>query len=107
MLGEGYMTITEDSEYSRDYLDPDSRSIANAVRIVFTSGEATPRVEVRYTLGHRRRRTEAMPDLRDKFASNIATRLLARRVALLLQLWDAPDMLVALPVQRFVDRLAL
>lgn len=101
------MTITEDPEYSRDYLDPERRSIANAVRIVFANGETLPRVETRYPLGHRRRRAEALPLLREKFAANSATRLPARRVERLLQLWDAPNMLTELPVQRFMDLLAL
>ena len=101
------MVVTEDPGYSREYLDPDRRSIANAVRVVFTSGEATPRVEVRYPIGHRRRREEARPVLRDKFAANIATRLPARACERLLALWDDPAALAAMPVHHFMGLLAL
>ena len=101
------MVVTEDPDYSREYLDPDRRSIANAVRVVFTSGEATPRVEVRYPIGHRRRRDEARPVLRAKFAANIATRLAPRACERLLALWDDPAALAATPVHHFMGLLAL
>ncbi|MFP3441676.1 2-methylcitrate dehydratase, partial [Pantoea sp. SIMBA_133] len=48
------MVVVEDEGYTRDYLDPDKRSIANAVRVVFTDGSATDKVEVAYPIGHRR-----------------------------------------------------
>lgn len=101
------MRVTEDAEYSREYLDPDARSIANAVQVFFADGSATPRVEVRFPIGHRRRREEARPYLQAKFAANIATRLPARRCERLLALWHEPDTLAAMPVHRFMDVLAL
>ena len=69
------MEVVEDPRYSRDYLDPSKRSIANAVQVFFTDGSTTPRVEVEYPLGHRRRRAEAMPQLEQKFQASAATRL--------------------------------
>ncbi len=68
------MEVVEEPRYSRDYLDPDKRSIANAVRVLFTDGTATPRVEVEYPLGHRRRRAESEPYLVEKFRRNAGTR---------------------------------
>jgi 2-methylcitrate dehydratase len=68
------MTIQEDGQYSRDYLDPAKRSIANALQIVFQDGSATERVAVEYPIGHRRRRAEGIPLLEKKFLSNLATR---------------------------------
>jgi 2-methylcitrate dehydratase len=64
------MTATEDPHYTRDYLDPDKRSIANAVQIFFTDGTNTPRIEVEYPIGHRRRRAEGIPLLVEKFERN-------------------------------------
>ncbi|MDP6451646.1 MAG: 2-methylcitrate dehydratase, partial [Lentisphaeria bacterium] len=55
------MTVTEDPAYTRDYLDPDKRSIANAVQVEFHDGTSTDLIEVHYPLGHRRRRDEALP----------------------------------------------
>jgi len=63
----------EDPQYSRDYLDPDKRSIANAVQILFKDGTRTPRIEVEYPIGHRRRRSEGIPLLVEKFERSVAT----------------------------------
>ena len=65
------MVVTEDAEYSKDYLAPDSRSIANSVQVVFDDGTSTDAVEVWYPLGHRRRRDEARPWLHRKFEGNV------------------------------------
>jgi len=63
------MKVTEVPAFTRDYLDPAKRSIANAVQVFFRNGTATRRVEVEYPLGHRRRRHEAEPVLLAKFRS--------------------------------------
>ena len=75
------IVITEDPRYTRDYLDPDRRSIASAVRVRFADGTATERVEVRYPVGHRMRRAEGLPLLEEKFRANVATRFPRRRAA--------------------------
>ena len=65
------MIVVEDHEYTRDYLAPESRSIANSVQVGFNDGSKTDPVEVRYPLGHRRRRKEAQPWLVRKFENNM------------------------------------
>ncbi|HUG10047.1 MAG TPA: bifunctional 2-methylcitrate dehydratase/aconitate hydratase [Opitutaceae bacterium] len=60
------MTVTEDKQFSRDYLDPDKRSIANAVQVFFKDGTNSERVEVHFPIGHRRRRSEGIPVLKQK-----------------------------------------
>ena len=67
------MFAREDQRYTRDYLDPSKRSIANAVQVFFTDGTETPRIEVEYPVGHRRRRAEGIPLLVEKFERNLAT----------------------------------
>ncbi|HEX4792637.1 MAG TPA: 2-methylcitrate dehydratase [Humisphaera sp.] len=69
------MRVTENSRYSRDYLDPEKRSIANRVQVFFTDGSATEAIEVEYPIGHRRRRADAIPLLRNKFAASLKDRL--------------------------------
>ena len=101
------MRVTEDADYSREYLDPEARSIANAVQVFFCDGSATQRVEVRFPIGHRRRREEARSYLFAKFAANIATRLPARRCSQLRTLWHDPEALAAMPVHHFMDLLAM
>jgi len=73
------IVIRERERYSRDYLDPDKRSIASAVRVRFTDGTATDVVEVEYPVGHRMRRAEGMPLLEEKFRANVATRFPRQR----------------------------
>jgi len=60
------MVVTEDKQYSKDYLDPEKRSIANAVQVFFTDGTSTEKVAVEYPIGHRRRRAEGIPLLQEK-----------------------------------------
>jgi len=64
----------EDKRYSQDYLDPDKRSIANAVQVFFKDGGHTEKIEVEYPLGHRRRRQEGIPLLEAKFKTHLAHR---------------------------------
>jgi 2-methylcitrate dehydratase len=66
------MVVEEDPRYTRDYLDPAKRFIANAVRVVFADGSATGLAEVEVPLGHPRRRAEAVPLLREKLITNLA-----------------------------------
>ncbi len=101
------MVVFEDETFSRDYLDPDKRSIANAVQVFFHDGSATERMVIEYPLGHRRRRAEALPLLERKFAANIATRLPAQRAEALLALWRNPMALSALTASELFDLLAL
>jgi 2-methylcitrate dehydratase len=100
------MTVTVDAAYSQDYLDPEKRSIANAVQVHFRDGTATRRVAVEYPMGHRRRRAEALPLLEQKFSANIATRMPRRRCEALLTFWHDPARLNAMPVHEFMDVLA-
>jgi 2-methylcitrate dehydratase len=95
--------VREEPRYSRDYLDPDKRSIANAVQVFFVDGTSTPRVEVEYPLGHPRRRAEALPLLRAKAENNLLTRFPAQRVRELLARFEDPQALMDLPVPEFVD----
>lgn len=66
--------VEEDKFYSLSYLDPDERSITNAVQVEFKDGTRTEKVEVQYPLGHRRRRAEAIPAIEEKFTKNLKTR---------------------------------
>ena len=69
------MEVRENPRFTVDYLDPDKRAIANAVQVFFRDGSSTPRVEVPYPVGHRRRRREGAPLLQDKFERHLRARL--------------------------------
>ena len=100
------MEVIEEPRYSREYLDPDRRSIANAMQMEFADGSKTDRIEVEYPIGHRRRRAAAVPLLRDKFQHNAQTRFAAERVQRLLEVFVEPSRLDALPVHEFVGLFA-
>ncbi|MGE3920209.1 MAG: bifunctional 2-methylcitrate dehydratase/aconitate hydratase [Gammaproteobacteria bacterium] len=68
------MQVVEEVQFSTDYHDPEKRSIANAIQVFFQNGEGTEKVTVEYPIGHRRRRTEGVPRLLEKFQSNLQTR---------------------------------
>ena len=67
------MVIEEDERYTKEYLESDKRSIANAIQIFFQDGSSTDKIEVEYPIGHRRRREQGIPLLVEKFERNLAT----------------------------------
>lgn len=67
------MEVIENKQYSVDYLDPNKRSIANAVQVHYIDGTSSEFVECEYPLGHRFRRDEAIPKIIEKFSSNLKT----------------------------------
>ena len=101
------MKVAEEPGYSRDYLDPDLRSIANAVQVFFADGTATERVAVEFPLGHRRRRQEAKPLLREKYRTSLTERFSADRTEKLLDLWDNPTSLDSFAADEFLQLFAL
>jgi len=68
------ITCVEDVQFTRDYLDPDKRSIANGIIVHFADGTTLPEELVEYPIGHKRRRREGMPLLVEKFRTNLGRR---------------------------------
>ena len=97
------MVVVEDAQYSRDYLDPQKRSIANAVQVFFKDGSATEKVVVEYPIGHRRRRAEGMALLVKKFEANLASRLAPNQCKEIMELCFDPQRLSSKPVDQFMD----
>ena len=97
------MIVIEDARFSHDYLDPDKRSIANAVQVYFKDHSATEKVVVEYPIGHRRRRAEGMPLLVKKFEANLASRLSPEPCREILNLCNDPKTLQATAVDKFMD----
>jgi 2-methylcitrate dehydratase len=100
------MVCVEDKQFSKDYHDPDKRSIANAITVKFKDGSKTKEIVVEFPIGHRRRRKEGMPVLIEKFKTNLARRFPEKqRAAILAAALDATT-LSTLPVHEFVDLMA-
>jgi 2-methylcitrate dehydratase len=97
------MTCVENKQWSRDYLDPAKRSIANAVQVFFNDGSKSERIAVEYPVGHRRRRKEGIPLLEAKFRINLARKLAPKQQQAILALCSDARKLEATPVNEFVD----
>jgi 2-methylcitrate dehydratase len=100
------MACVEATQYSKDYLDPEKRSIANAIQIFFKDGTATPNIAVEYPIGHRRRRAEGMPLLMKKFETNLASRFGTAQCESILSLCTDARALDSTPVDKFIDLFA-
>ncbi|MDY6829617.1 MAG: bifunctional 2-methylcitrate dehydratase/aconitate hydratase [Pseudomonadota bacterium] len=101
------MVVEEDERYSREYHEPDKRSIANAMQVFFKDGSSTEKVAVEYPIGHRRRRADGIPLLEEKFRSNLATRFPAKRCERIYALCKDRKALEATPVNAFMDLLVI
>ena len=97
------MECVEDKQFSKDYHDPDKRSIANGITIHFKDGSKTSEVVVEYPIGHRRRRAEGIPVLEAKFRTNLLRRFPARQAVAILALCKDQERLEDTPVHEFVD----
>jgi 2-methylcitrate dehydratase len=100
------MEVVESPHFSRDYLDPQKRSIGNAIQVFFRGGSSTRRVAVDYPVGHRRRRTEGVPLLLAKFEGAVRGQFNASRAGEVLALFSSPGKLDAMPVKEFMGNLA-
>jgi len=100
------MVVAEDKQFSRDYMDPAKRSIANAVQVFFTDGTRTERVEVHFPIGHRRRRAEGIPLLQEKALAAFAGHFGRDRAGSLMELFADRGRLEATPVHEFVGQFA-
>jgi 2-methylcitrate dehydratase len=97
------MICVEDPQFTKDYLDPDKRSIANAITVEFKDGRSLAEVVVEYPIGHRRRRKEGIPLLVEKFKTNLARRFPAKQQRAILDIALDDARLAATPVNEFVD----
>ena len=97
------MQCIENKQFTQDYLDPSKRSIANALQIFYQDGTHSEKITVEYPIGHRRRRTEGIPELIKKFSKNLNREFDPEHAAKILNLNLDYEKLVATPVHEYVD----
>jgi 2-methylcitrate dehydratase len=97
----------EDPQFTRDYHDPEKRSIANALTVEFKDGKRLAETVVEYPIGHKRRRKEGMPVLVEKFRTNLARRFPAKQQKAILDLCMDQARLEQTPVDEFVDLMVI
>jgi len=96
------ITCVEEPQFTRDYHDPEKRSIANSLRMELNDGTVLEKT-VEYPIGHRRRREEGMPLLIEKFRTNLRRRFAEDRQQRILEVSLNPARLDAMPVNEYVD----
>ncbi|MCF6323769.1 MAG: bifunctional 2-methylcitrate dehydratase/aconitate hydratase [Gammaproteobacteria bacterium] len=96
------MKVFEDKQFSADYLDADKRAIGNRVTIHFENG-TTETACIEYPIGHRRRRSDAIPLLELKFHHNLAQHYRAVQKNSLTALMLDQAALDTMPVDKFMD----
>jgi 2-methylcitrate dehydratase len=97
------MQVEEDKNFSADYLNPEKRSIANAIQLFFNDGTKTEKIQIDYPLGHRRRREEGLPLLMQKFENNLEKLFSKEEIAARKDLFLNQEKLHAMPVNEFME----
>lgn len=101
------MSVEVDERYTREYLEADKRSIANAVQIFYKDGTKSKKVEVEYPIGHRRRRDEGIPLLIEKFKRNLARKISPKNIAKISEICADGARLENMAFNEFSDLFAL
>lgn len=101
------MEIVENKQYSIDYLDPNLRSIANAVQIYFKDGSVSEKIECQYPIGHPFRRDEGVPLLIKKFQDNLETCFPIKQVQKIMSICMDSSVLIDYQVDEFISKLLI
>lgn len=97
------MVCVEDPQFTKDYHDPDKRSIANALTITLKDGTVLDEVVVEYPIGHKRRREDGIPLLIEKFKVNLARRFPEKQQKVILNASLDLKAISEIPVNEYVD----
>jgi 2-methylcitrate dehydratase len=101
----GRMEVRENPQFTADYYAPDKRFISNAIQVFFKDGTRTQRIQVDAPIGHRRRRAEGYPALREKFRASLPPVFPEKQCRRIEALFADPATLDATPVDGFVAHL--
>lgn len=97
------MALKENPSYTKDYLDPQKRSIANSLTICFKDGSSTETIAIEYPLGHKRRRKEAKPFLLDKLKENLSSTFDESRINAIAEIFESQEKLEQLSIPSLID----
>ena len=95
------MQVVEAPDFSKDYLDPSKRAIANEMTVFLTDGTQLGPVRVDYPIGHRVRRAEGVPLLQAKYRRHLESYYQAPQVEKLIAMFGEP--LGQMPVDQFMQ----
>jgi 2-methylcitrate dehydratase len=101
------MQVKESPQFSRDYLDPEKRSIGNSIQVFFADGSSTEKVAVEYPIGHPRRRAEGEPLLLTKFERNLRSRVAPKNADRILSMLYDQTVAETTAIDEFFDLLVV
>lgn len=96
------MYVSENVQFSRDYHDPEKRSIANSIKLIFKDGSQSNLITVEYPIGHKRRREEGIPVLLAKFKHNLKTQFPTVKIEAILEAMNDTNTLAEMSVVDFM-----
>ena len=99
------MEVRENVTFTQEYYAADKRYIGNAVQVFFRDGSSTPRVQVDFPIGHRKRRAEGMPALVRKFESSVDAHFQPKQAFAIKTLFNKGEQLDSLPVNELMAAL--
>jgi len=97
------ITCIEDPNFTKDYHDPEKRSIANALTLFFKDGSSSEEIVIEYPIGHRRRRAEGIPLLLEKYRRNLARIFAGAQLKAIEEVTLDRKALAAKPVNEVMD----
>jgi 2-methylcitrate dehydratase len=97
------IVCVEDKQFTKDYHDPEKRSIANALTVEFNDGKKLKEIVCEYPIGHKRRRKEGIPVLVEKFKTNLARRFPTKQQDAILAVSLDQKKLEAMSVNEYMD----
>jgi 2-methylcitrate dehydratase len=97
--------VRENATFTQEYYAADKRYIGNAVQVFFKDGTSSPRVQVDYPIGHRKRRAEGMPVLVKKFETSVAAHFGAKQTEAIKKMFVDRAALAGMPVGDFMAQM--
>jgi 2-methylcitrate dehydratase len=97
------MVVRENTKFTEEYYAADKRYIGNAVQVFFKDGTTSERVAVDYPIGHRKRRAEGMPVLKQKFEASVAAHFSPKQTETIKALFADRAKLEQMSVNEFVS----
>lgn len=96
------MHVVENPDFTKDYHDPEKRSIANTVAVHFTDG-SEEKITVEYPLGHYFRRNAGIPLLFEKLEKNLTPTFSQEKIEEIMSLFKKEEQLKALSIPEFTS----
>jgi 2-methylcitrate dehydratase len=97
------ISCVEDPQFTKDYHDPEKRTIANALTVTLKDGTVLDEEVVEAPLGHKWRPDEAKPEILAKYRRHLGPHFPAEHVDKLVELGQNAKELDVMDVDKYVD----